>query len=84
MTFLKSVGNLLFGGLGAILKPFGSGSKKARPVLQPREARRDEDVAGVAAADELARRRGAAADMITGTRGAEAAASSIGRLVVGS
>lgn len=76
----KLAGSLLFGGLGAIL-----GKKKKQPqVIQPREVRRDEMKDEVAQGDALRRRKGAAADMITGVRGAEAAASSVGRLVVGS
>lgn len=78
---IGSLGNALFGGLGLLIKPFTGKKKK---LIQPRPVTRDDEIARVEADDELRRRRGAGADMITGTRGAEAAAGSIGRLVIGS
>lgn len=57
------------------------GKKKAATPLQ---ATRDDAARMVERDQELARRRGAASDIITGTTGAEAAGGSIGRLVVGS
>jgi hypothetical protein len=72
------VGNFMFGGLvGGLL-----GLKKKKPQLLPRPVTRDDARDQVAVDDELLRRRGGAADMITGTQGAEAA--NVGRLVVGS
>ncbi|HQS69733.1 MAG: hypothetical protein B7Y36_08275 [Novosphingobium sp. 28-62-57] len=77
---LKSlfIGPLLGAGLG-LLK-----GKKKPPAGTPIQATRDDAARMVERDQELARRRGAAADIITGTTGAEAAAGSIGRLVVGS
>lgn len=73
----------LFGGLlGMGAAALGLGKKKK--LVQPREVRRDDTREALEAGDELRRRKGAAADLITGTRGAEAAAGSVGRLVVGS
>lgn len=73
------LGGGLLGGIGSLL---GIGKKK--PPMQTRPVTRDAATEQAEASDALQRRRGAAADMITGTRGAEAAASSVGRLVVGS
>lgn len=86
MTFLApALGTGLFGIGGLVAKALGvGGKKKARPVLEPRPVQRDLEREAVADADALLRRKGAAADLITGTRGAEASAGSIGRLVVGS
>lgn len=72
-SFLGPIGKLIFGGLTG-----GSKTKVQQAVTTDTE--RDAQDAG----DELRRRKGAAADMITGTRGAEAAASSVGRFVSGS
>lgn len=61
---------------------FGLNKKKQPPLLPPptiddaRQKTRDEDA--------LRRRQGAAADILTGTGGAEAGPASVGRLVVGS
>ena len=79
MGFLgKAAATLLFGGVGALL-----GGKKDKP-RQPRPVTRDSIQEEVQRDDELRRRRGSAADMLTATRGAEASGASIGRLVVGS
>ena len=79
MGFVKDIAKGLFTGvLGSLLFKKPKAPKQARPVT------RDELRDDVAAGDELRRRKGAAADLITGTRGAEAAGSSVGRLVVGS
>lgn len=78
---LKSVfvGPLLSAGAGLL----GIGKKKAPAIAPPPIAARDV-ARDVAARDlELARRRGGAADIISGASG-EPAAGSIGRLVVGS
>lgn len=83
MSFLAGLGpvlgSVLFGGVGGLL-----GLNKKKPIVARPLARRDPDIEQVESADALRRRKGAAADMITGTRGAEAAAGSVGRLVVGS
>lgn len=75
----STLGGLLFGGVGALL-----GKKKKKSIIQPRQVVRDEAREEVERDDAMRRRRGQAADMITGTRGAEAGASNVGRLVVGS
>lgn len=87
MSFLAKAFNAtggLFGGLlGGAASLLGiGGSKKARPVQRP--VRRDPEMEAIEEADALRRRKGAAADLITGTRGAEAAQGAIGRLVLGS
>jgi len=74
-SILGPVGKLLFGGI--------VGNSKTK-VVQPSQVTTDTEREAVDANDELRRRKGAAADMITGTRGAEAAASSVGRFVSGS
>lgn len=56
---------------------------KKKPTLLPSQVTRDTARDQLAADDELRRRQGAAADMLTGTQGAEAAAGSVGRLVAG-
>lgn len=71
------VGPLLGGVLGGIL-----GKKQQQPLALPRPATRD-DAALLAERDaELARRRGAAADRITGASGEPA--GGLGRLIMGS
>jgi hypothetical protein len=72
-SFLGPIGKLIFGGLAG-----GGKTKVQQPVTS--DVEREAQDAG----DELRRRKGAAADMITGTRGAEAAASSVGKFVSGS
>lgn len=71
-TFKKLIGPILGGVLGG---------KAKGPAALPM-ATRDDAGAAIAADDELRRRKGAAADMITGVRGAEAVGS-VGKLVVG-
>jgi hypothetical protein len=80
MTVLKKIGKFVLGGglLGSIL---GGGKKKALPQPLP-GATRDDAAALIASEDELRKRRGGLDDILTGTRGAEAALQS-GRLVVG-
>lgn len=81
MSFLvKGIKKLVVGPLLGGL--FGSKKKPAQTTMQ--QATRDDARALADREMELARRRGAASDIITGTTGAEAAAGSIGRLVVGS
>jgi hypothetical protein len=76
---LPTIASLLFPGAGAL----GLFNKKKK-LVQPRPVTRDEGREALEAGEELRRRKGAAADLITGTRGAEAAAGSVGRLVLGS
>lgn len=80
MGFIKKIGNFLLGGLvGGLL-----GLKSKKPAALPAPVTRDDARAAADQDAELRRRRGAAADMITGTQGAEAAASSVGRFIPGS
>ena len=67
----------LFGGAGLVMAVTHKGPKPVPAVT------RDEAAAQVAKSDELARRKGALADMTNGTTGYEAGSSSAGRLVVG-
>lgn len=92
MQVLGGVAKFLFGGgllgggllgVGARAILGGGGSKKPQ-VLGQRPATRDDAMLAIERNDALRRRKGAAADLITGTRGAEAAAGSTGRLVLGS
>lgn len=78
---MSGIANAIFGLAGMLFKPFGSG--KQGPKVMP-QVNRDAADATVAAQDELAKRRGSAADMMNGTTGYEAGASTTGRLVVGS
>lgn len=77
---MSALANAFFGLAGQIFKPF---RKKEGPKLLP-QVSRDAADATLAAQDELAKRRGAAADMMNGATGYEAGANSTGRLVVGS
>jgi hypothetical protein len=62
---------------------FGGGGPKQ--IAAPLPAARDDTQAMVDQQDALARRKGGAADILTGTSaGAEAAPGSTGRLVIGS
>lgn len=79
---MSGLANAFFGLAGLLLKPFGGGNKQGpKPLLQ---VNRDAADTALPAQDELARRRGSAADMMNGTTGYEAGASTTGRLVVGS
>lgn len=95
MGFMKKIvggalGGALFGGLGllggiggkALVKAVAGGKKK--PVVARPAASEFATDDGRAEADALRKRRGRSADMVTGAGGAEASASSVGRLVVGS
>ena len=63
-------------------KLIGGGSKPQ--IIQPiGQVTRDDAAAEVAASDALARRQGSAADILSGTRGAEALSGSTGKLVLG-
>jgi hypothetical protein len=79
MAFLGGALPLVGGLLGQAL----FGGKKKRPREPLPSAGRDDATAAIAADDELRRRRGGAADILTGTRGAEAATTG-GKLVLGS
>lgn len=77
MTKLLNVAT--FGLAGLLL----GGGKKPKPVQPLPQATRDDAAAIASADDELRRRKGSAADMITGVRGAEPGIGSVGKLVVG-
>ena len=81
MGFLKEVGKFILSPLGAAIGLFGG---KSGPKMLPGPVTRDDAREAADRDRELRMRRGAAADMLTGTQGAEAAASSIGRIVTGS
>lgn len=69
---LLAVGEAIFGG-------------KSRAPIKPLPPVTRNDAAKIANdQQDLARRKGAAADILTGTTGAEAAAGTTGRLVAGS
>lgn len=73
----KLAGGLLGIGIGSLF-----GKKKALPAPLPQATRDDAEVLA-SREQELRRRRGAAADMLTGSGGSEASMGSIGKLVVG-
>lgn len=75
----KFATSLLVGGVGGL-----AGIKGSKKGPQARLTQRDGLQAEVERDDELRKRRGAAADMVTGTAGAALPGSSVGRLVVGS
>ncbi len=78
---IGGIGKFLLGGglLGMGIKALTKSPQVDVPQAIPQ---RDDAAAAVMADDELRRRKGAAADMITGTRGAEALPTA-GRLVRG-
>jgi hypothetical protein len=79
MGLLGSIFKVLTGGLlGAAL------TTKPRPPVIPPQPTRDDARKQMLDQDALLRRRGAAADILTGTSGAEAPAGATGRLIVGS
>jgi hypothetical protein len=81
---MKTVGAVLgapFKLLGII--PSGKSSTPALPAPLPTPTR-DDASAAVSASDALARRRGGAADILTGRGGLEAAAGSTGKTTLGS
>ena len=87
MSFLVAPALALFGGsklLGAGAKLLGIGGGSAPQTIQPPgTVTRDDAASAVAASDALSRRQGSAADILTGTRGAEALSGSTGKLVLG-
>jgi hypothetical protein len=70
-NLFKGIGHLLFG------------TPVAPPVPPPVVTREDASAAAQRQIDELARRRGSAADILTGSAGAEPGAGQVGRLIVG-
>ena len=80
MTFLANAAVPLLGVVGGLL---GLGKKSAPPVQALATVTRDDAAALAASDDALRRRKGSAADMLTGTRGAEAAIGTTGKLVIG-
>jgi hypothetical protein len=84
MAVIRKIGKFLLGGglLGAGVKALVGGKSKKAAVAVP-QATRDDAAAAIAADDELRRRKGGAADILTGSRGAEAALTG-GKLVLGS
>lgn len=83
MALLGKIAKFALGGLigGALLNSKG----KAKPATSsaPAPIMRDDAAAIAAREDELRKRRGAAADILTGSGGAEAGAGSTGRAIVG-
>lgn len=79
MALLKTAGKLL----SAPLKALGVISTPGKPPAPLRPVTRDDAAAQTAADDEIRRRQGAAADIITGTGGAEAPLTG-GKLTLGS
>jgi hypothetical protein len=69
--------------LGGVLKAVGIVSTPGKPPAPLRSVTRDDAAGQVAADDELRRRQGGAADIITGAGGAEAALTG-GKLTLGS
>jgi hypothetical protein len=74
-NLISPLGNLLF-------KSKKPGLTAAQPAALP-EATRDVAAEQQAVDDELRRRKGSAADILSGVMGAEAAANQTGKLVVG-
>lgn len=83
MTFLAGALPMLAGGLfgSKIIKAVLGGGKKA-PVQPLPQASRDDAAAAIARDDELRRRKGAAADILTGSGGAEATGTP-GKFILG-
>ena len=82
MRFISRIGRIAGGIVGGGIIKSVIGGKKKKPTQPLPQVSRDDAIAQMAD-DELLRRRGGAADMLTGTTGAEAALSG-GKLVVGS
>lgn len=85
---MKTIGKVfgtLAGGLlgGPLIKAIAGGGKKKKPIQPLPQATRDDAAALADQEDELRRRKGGAADILTGVTGAEAALSG-GKLVLGS
>lgn len=69
--------------LSPVLKAVGLVSSPGKPPAPTPQVTRDDAAAQVAASDELRRRKGAAADILNGSGGAEAALTG-GKLTLGS
>lgn len=69
--------------LSAPLKALGLVSTPGKPPAPLPTVTRDDAIVAAQSADELRRRKGAAADIVTGTGGAEAAPTG-GKLTLGS
>lgn len=76
------IGAATLGTVGLLGAQLLKGGPKQGAVQAP--VSRDSAIVQQAADDALARRKGAAADILTGTSGAEATPGMTGRLVVGS
>ncbi|WP_287459202.1 hypothetical protein [Sphingomonas sp.] len=81
MAFLGALATPLIGAIGGLALSKLNGSPKPPTPLRP--VTRDDAAAQIAADDEIRRRQGAAADIITGTGGAEAPMTG-GKLTLGS
>lgn len=79
MALLKPVGKVV----GSVLKTLGVVSTPGKAPTPLKSVTRDDAAGSIAADDELRRRQGAAADIITGAGGAEAALAG-GKLTLGS
>jgi hypothetical protein len=73
-----------FGFIGGLLGGFWAWTKAPKAPQPLPTATRDDAAAQVKNDDAIRRRQGAAADIVTGKTGAEAARGTVGRLVVGS
>lgn len=82
MAFLGALAAPLISTVGGLIgsKLIGGGGQKPPSPLRP--VTRDDAAAQIAADDEIRRRQGAAADIITGTGGAEAPMTG-GKLTLG-
>ena len=78
MALTRTIGKAL----GGVLKAVGLVSTPGKVPVPLRSVTRDDAAATIAADDELRRRLGAAADIITGAGGAEAALTG-GKLTLG-
>jgi len=72
------------GALGGLIGLTGLATKTPKAPTPLPVATRDDAAAAIKNEDAIRRRQGAAADIVTGTTGAEAARGAIGKLVVGS
>lgn len=78
MALLKPIGKVL----GGVLKAVGLVSSPGKPPAPLASVTRDDASAQQASEDELRRRKGAAADIVNGASGAEAALTG-GKLILG-
>lgn len=73
----------ILGFVGGLLGSLLGGKQKPQIIQPPKPVTRDDAAAEVSARDAQARRQGSAADLLTGSRGAEALSGSTGKLVLG-